>query len=198
MSVAERSDEELVEIARSSAEGDLRAYDELVKRWQGKILTNCRFLTRSPDDSEDLAQEVFVKAFFHLGRFEGRSSFGTWIRRIKVNHCLNFVRSRGTKTFVDADDEVVSLAPELQVTPTAMQGLEAGDQREAIRAVLDELPDTLRVPLLLRDLDGMSYQEISDTLDLGLSATKMRIKRAREQFRELYLRRTEAMETSVE
>lgn len=187
MKLSERTDEELVEMAQNATSGDLRAYDLLVTRWQERVLANCRYLTRSPDDSEDLAQEVFVKGFFHLSKFEGRSTFGTWIRRIKVNHCLNFLRSKKNRTMVDADDEVVvSGAPEMHVAPTAVRQTENLDRQEAIRQVLDEMPDTLRLPLLLRDLDGLSYQEIADTLEIGLSATKMRIKRAREQFREIY------------
>ena len=187
MKLSERTDEELVEMAQNAANGDLRAYDLLVTRWQERVLANCRYLTRSPDDSEDLAQEVFVKGFFHLSKFEGRSTFGTWIRRIKVNHCLNFLRSKKNRTMVDADDEiVVSGAPEMHVAPTAVQQTENLDRQQAIRQVLDAMPDTLRLPLLMRDLDGLSYQEIADTLEIGLSATKMRIKRAREQFREIY------------
>jgi RNA polymerase sigma-70 factor (ECF subfamily) len=186
MTLAERTDEELVEVAREASGGDLRAYDLLVRRWQERILANCRFLTRSPEDSEDLAQEVFVKAFFHLRRFEGRSSFGTWIRRIKVNHCLNFIRARKGRTFLDADDEAISSHEALRVDADGLRRAENLDRREAIRTVLDTLPDTLRIPLLLRDLDGMAYQEIADELGIGLSATKMRIKRAREQFREQY------------
>ena len=153
MKLSERTDEELVEMAQNAANGDLRAYDLLVTRWQERVLANCRYLTRSPDDSEDLAQEVFVKGFFHLSKFEGRSTFGTWIRRIKVNHCLNFLRSKKNRTMVDADDEiVVSGAPEMHVAPTAVQQTENLDRQQAIRQVLDAMPDTLRLPLLMRDL----------------------------------------------
>lgn len=186
MDLRSLEDEELVEMAQTAAEGDLRAYDRLVERHQHKVLTNCRHLTRSPDDAEDLAQEVFVKAFFALPRFEGRSAFGTWVGRIKVNHCLNFLRKREGKTHVDVEDEAVHAAPELHVQPRAQRRVEAMDERARIREVLDSMSDTLRIPLLLRDLDEMSYQEIADELGIGISATKMRIKRAREEFRARY------------
>jgi len=180
------SDDELVTAALDAAEGDTRAFDELVVRHQGRILANCRYLSGSADDAHDLAQEVFVKAFFGLKRFQGRAKFGSWVQRIKVNHCLNHLRKRKGKSFLDVDDPVLSGEAELQTPASPERDAGRRDMRERIREVLDALPDTLRIPLIMRDLDGYAYQEIADSLGLGLSAVKMRIKRAREEFRRLY------------
>ncbi|NNE43799.1 MAG: RNA polymerase sigma factor, partial [Gemmatimonadetes bacterium] len=188
------TDEELVEMAQTSAEGDLRAFDTLVSRHQARVLANCRYLTRSPDDAEDLAQEVFIKGYFGLARFEGRSQFKTWIQRIKVNHCLNHIRKQKDKVHLDVQDAAMEAEPDLQVAPQGERRAEASDERELVRAVLDILPDTLRVPLILRDLDGLSYQEIADSLEIGLSATKMRIKRGREEFRAAYEKAKQSLE----
>lgn len=177
------SDESLVERARSGVRGDLRAFGELVDRHQGFVHTNCRHMSGSAEDAQDLTQEVFVKAYFGLPRFEGRSSFGSWVKRIKVNHCLNHLRRKRGRQFVDVDDPINEVEQELQVAPGADRGLEARDDQDRIRQTLSGLPDTLRLPLILRDMDGLSYQEIADKLDLGLSAVKMRIKRGREEFR---------------
>jgi RNA polymerase sigma-70 factor (ECF subfamily) len=179
-------DEELVERARSAPEGDLRAFESLMERHQERVLANCRYLTRSADDAEDLAQEVFVKAYFALARFEGRSSFRTWLQRIKVNHCLNFLKKGQGRSFVDVESPEMQASPELSVAPAAERHVRARGQRERIAEVLDRMSATLRVPLILRDLDGLSYAEIAEDLGLGLSAVKMRIKRAREEFRRLY------------
>jgi len=180
------SDDELVTAALDAAEGDTRAFDELVVRHQGRILANCRYLSGSADDAHDLAQEVFVKAFFGLKRFQGRAKFGSWVQRIKVNHCLNHLRKRKGKSFLDVDDPALSGETELQTPASPERDAGRRDMRERIREVLDALPDTLRIPLIMRDLDGYAYQEIADSLGLGLSAVKMRIKRAREEFRRLY------------
>ncbi len=180
------SDEQLVERAKTAVQGDLRAFDELVRRHQAKVQTNARYLTGSADDALDLSQDVFVKAFFHLKRFEGRSSFGTWVQRIKVNHCLNHIRKQKDKTFVDVEDPVLEAEQPLHSNARTDAGVEADDSRERIGRTLARMADTLRVPLLMRDLDGMSYQEIADELGVSLSAVKMRIKRAREEFRQLY------------
>ena len=185
MTTDARSDEDLVRRAQESPPGDLRAFEALVRRHQRRVLTNCRHLTRS-EDAEDLAQEVFVKAFFAMRRFEGRSRFGTWLGRIKVNHCLNHLRKRKDKVFVDVEDPAVGGAPELAVEPGVARRMEAEGDRARVRAVLERIPQTLRVPLILRDLDEMSYQEIAEEMGIGLSAVKMRIKRGREAFRALW------------
>jgi len=181
-----RTDEELVAEASEAPDGDIRAFETLVERHKERIVANCRYLSRSPADAEDLAQEVFVKAFFGLPRFEARSSFKTWLQRIKVNHSLNHLKKQEGKTFVGIDDPGVGHADEMVVQPTAERAARARDAREQIDEILDSMSDSLRVPLIMRDLDQFSYQEIADTLGIGLSAVKMRIKRAREEFRERY------------
>ena len=87
---------------------------------------------------------------------------------------------------MDVDSPETQDEPALQVPPSAHAELLAGEERRRIQAVLDAMPETLRVALLMRDLDGLAYQEIAETLGIGLSATKMRIKRGREEFRRLY------------
>ncbi|MDH3222481.1 MAG: sigma-70 family RNA polymerase sigma factor [Gemmatimonadota bacterium] len=180
--LSEATDEELVRRLREAGQGDLRAFDALVRRHERKVATNCRYISGSPSDAPDLTQEVFVKAFFALKRFEGRSSFSTWIQRIKTNHCINYLNKKRHPT-VDLDDPVFSGEAELSVKPEAPGNLERMDQRAVIRAVLDEMSETLRVPLIMRDMDGFSYQEIADELGIGLSAVKMRIARGRDDFR---------------
>lgn len=177
------SDDKLAEQVAQAAAGDMRAFDKLVLRHQDFVLANCRSISGSGEDAQDLAQEVFVKAYFGLKRFEGRSSFGGWLKRIKVNHCLNYLRSKRGRRFVDVEDPVNESAEQLQVRPSAQRDLEAGDERARIQGVLEAMPDTLRLPLIMRDLDGLAYQEIADAMGLGLSAVKMRIKRGREDFR---------------
>ncbi len=180
------TDEELVVAACGSPKGDLRAFEALVHRHQQRVLANCRYLTRSPNDAEDLSQEVFVKVFFHLSSFEGRAKFRTWLQRIKVNHCLNHLEKKRRQTMVSLEEEGLQIAPELRTRSHAERDLEAGRARLRIQQVLDQLTDNLRLPLVMRDVDGMTYQEIAEILDLGLSAVKMRIKRAREEFRQRY------------
>src|SRR5580765_2523442 len=181
-------DEVLVMQAKHSPEGDLRAFEKLVLRYQGKVVANCRYITRDPNNAEDLAQEVLVKAFFGLRRFEGRSSFGHWLKRIKVHHCVNHIKKKTGKSYVSIEEqqeEGVEL-DQLTIHATAEQFADEMNERHLIGAVLDSMSTSLRVPLLLCDMDGLSYEEVAQSLGIGLSATKMRIKRARDEFRERY------------
>jgi RNA polymerase sigma-70 factor (ECF subfamily) len=155
-------------------------------RHQSKVQTNCRYLSGNEEDALDLAQEVLVKAYFNLDRFEGRSTFGTWIGRIKVNHCLNHLRRNKGKDFIDVDEPALESEAALHSTARADARVHTRDARGRISEVLDGMSDSLRLPLLMRDMDGLSYQEIADELGVGLSAVKMRIKRAREDFRSAY------------
>jgi RNA polymerase sigma-70 factor (ECF subfamily) len=180
---SEPTDEELLEKIRDAPEGDTRHFEELVRRHERKVLTNCRYLSGSPSDAEDLAQEVFVKAYFGIAGFEGRASFQTWIQRIKANHCINFVKKKRIKT-LDLDPEVVEHAASRP--PEGELELERQDTKGRVGLILLEMTETLRVPLVLRDMDGLSYEEIAEELGIGLSAVKMRIKRGREEFRRLF------------
>lgn len=182
----EDRDLELLQAAQSAPEGDLRAFEQLIELYQKRILADCRFLTRDENNSEDLAQEVFVKAYFALRTFEGRSTFRHWLQRIKVNHCLNFLKRRHGRDLLSIEEEGMEAQEQLQVPAAAERILDDEARRQRIAGVLNALPATLRVPLVMCDMDELSYDEIAHRLGLGLSAVKMRIKRAREQFRLRY------------
>jgi RNA polymerase sigma-70 factor, ECF subfamily len=180
------TDEDLVSQAQGAAEGDLRAFEELVLRYQGQVVANCRYITRDPNNAEDLAQEVLVKAFFGLRSFEKRSTFGYWLKRIKAHHCVNHIKKEHARSYVSVEEPEADGLEELTVPATAEQFAEEISDRNFIGAVLDSMSNSLRIPLVLCDMDGLSYEEVAHSLGIGLSATKMRIKRAREEFRQRY------------
>ncbi|MGH9372466.1 MAG: RNA polymerase sigma factor [Vicinamibacterales bacterium] len=177
------SDDELVARARASGGQDTRPFEALIRRHQGFVAANCRAITRSGADVDDLAQEIFVKAFFGLRRFEGRAQFRTWLQRIKVNHCLSHLRKTQGAIMVDLDEVGPESHGAMALAPNAYVAAESAMTRDRIMSVLDTMADTLRIPLMLRDADGHSYEEIASQLGISLSAVKMRIKRAREEFR---------------
>lgn len=179
-------DDELVGAARAAPEGDFRAFEQLIQLHRRRILADCRYLTRDINNSEDLAQEVFVKAYFAMRGFEGRSSFRHWLQRIKVHHCLNHLKKRDGKESLAVDEESVQHLEAMHVPPVADAQLEATEERRRIQEILASMPDTLRIPLIMCDMDELSYDEIAASLGIGLSAVKMRIKRAREHFRDRY------------
>ena len=182
--MAREEEDQLFEQARHAVEGDLRAFEALVQQNQRRIVADCRHITRDESIAEDLAQEVFVKAYFGMQSFEGRSSFRHWLQVIKVHHCLNHIkRTKKVQVSIDDEDEGMTNSVELS---TADKTLERLSDRQRIHRILETMPETLRIPLVLRDMDELSYEEVAENLKISLSAVKMRIKRAREWFRERY------------
>ena len=179
-------DGDLLREAQRAPDGDLRAFEQLVVKHQRRVVANCRYITRDPNNAEDLAQEVLLKAFFALKKFQGRSSFGHWLKQIKVNHCLTYVKKQEGKNQVSIDEPEGPEFDELKVAATAHRQMEDMSDREVIGRVLDSMSETLRIPLILCDMDELSYEEVAQNLGISLSATKMRIKRAREEFRSRY------------
>jgi RNA polymerase sigma-70 factor, ECF subfamily len=179
-------DEELLQQARKAPEGDLRAFEKLVLLYQRRVVANCRYITRDPNNAEDLAQEVLVKAYFGFRGFEGRSTFSGWLQRIKINHCLNYLKKQAGKSYVGVEEQEVEEFDQLQVHATAEHMAETISDRQLTSAVLDSMSSTLRIPLVLCDMDELSYEEVAQTLGISLSAAKMRIKRGREEFRERF------------
>jgi len=179
-------DLELLRLAQQAPEGDLRPFEQLVLRYRKRVIANCRYITHDPNNAEDLAQEVMLKVFFALKSFEARSSFRYWLQRVKVNHCLNYLKKHEGRSYVEIDADEGESVPQLKVGTTAEQKAEAIGVREIIGRVLDSMTKTLRLPLVLCDMDGLSYEEVAQLLGISLSAAKMRIKRAREEFRARY------------
>jgi len=105
---------------------------------------------------------------------------------VKVNHCLNHMKRADARPSVELEEDLAAGHEQFRVKPNAERDLEARDTRAQVTAILNAMPSTLRVPLIMRDMDELSYEEIAGSLGIGLSAVKMRIKRAREMFRLRY------------
>ncbi len=169
------SDDELLEIARDGGRRSLRAYEALVRRHQGRILRLATYLLSSDADAQDVAQEVFLRAHGNLARLEQGASFSAWTRLVATRLCFNLRRDRATRTRNEqADDEERSTSP--------------SSARTAVEWTLAQLPYPYREVLILRFVEELSLEEIAETLDIGLSAAKMRLTRARQTFFDVYER----------
>lgn len=177
-------DRRLVEAA---AAGDREAFDELVRRHQGAIVGLARSLTGGSADAEDLAQEVFVRAWRSLQGFRGDSAFRTWLHQIAINvvrsHHGRLARLR-QYLFATAANDGEGTDP-VESAPDGLD-FEAGVvRRDAIDKALGALPDELRVAVVLRDVQGLEYREIAGLLGIPIGTVESRIFRGRQRLRPL-------------
>jgi RNA polymerase sigma-70 factor (ECF subfamily) len=168
---------------------DLGAFEELVNLYQNKVYGLCLHLTGNPDDAQDLAQEAFIRAYKALGRFRNEADFGTWIHRITVNVWLNLQRKNNGRKPVSLDEPYPSdKSGGLQREVAALDGdplqaLEEKEFRGLVRTTLQSLSEEHRAVLVLREIQGYSYEEVSRMLNCSLGTVKSRLSRAREAMR---------------
>lgn len=181
-------DKELVERAKK---GDQSAFEQLVLDNQNKVYSLALRLVNDREEAADLAQEAFVKAWQGLRSFQGESSFATWIYRLTTNLCIDWLRRKkrreGVEPTVSLDDENSGWAEPADRDSDPQLLLEKSERGKALARGLDRLPDWQRRALVLRELSGLSYQEIGDALDIDLGTVKSRIARARLSLRKILL-----------
>jgi RNA polymerase sigma-70 factor, ECF subfamily len=174
-------DRELVEAARA---GSQEAFTSLVRRHQARIYNLALVSTRSEADADDLAQEVFIKAFRGLRGFRGDSAFRTWLYRVAVNVIRSHVARPGLFGWLRREVPEDSDAPDPLDTVAAAGDLEADTaRRRMIDDALRRLPRDLRMAVTLRDVDGLEYKEIAEVLDIPIGTVMSRIARGREKLR---------------
>ncbi|MGB7970330.1 MAG: sigma-70 family RNA polymerase sigma factor [Candidatus Deferrimicrobiaceae bacterium] len=161
--------------------GDPSAFELLLLKYQHRIYTLCRYLLQDPYDAEDAAQETFVKAFQGLKRFTPAASFYTWLYRIAVNTCLDHRRKASVRAGAAAagGNDVGDAVPSADPSPES--AYEKKEAQEAFQAALNRLSEKLQIPLVLREVEGLSYEEIAAALDVSVGTVKSRISRAREE-----------------
>jgi RNA polymerase sigma-70 factor (ECF subfamily) len=173
--------------------GNAVSFQLLVERYQERMFSLARHYTRSAVEVEDIVQETFLKAFRRLESFQQQASFSTWLYRIATNTALDTLKRRGRSPIQTVEDPELlapggsggSGGPELQA-PDAR--LEREEIAEITRAVLEGLPDIFRTVLVLRELEGMAYQDIADLLGISIGTVESRLFRARARFKERLLR----------
>jgi RNA polymerase sigma-70 factor (ECF subfamily) len=185
MAKAIPSDAELVQQAQT---GRREAFGLLVERHQDYVYNSVCYLVGSGQDAEDIAQEVFVSAYRALGRFEGRARFTTWLYGIMLNSVRSYWRRRRKVTVLsvgasdDGDDDPAAQVPAKQDGPAEMSM--RAERVQAVRAAIAGLSDDLREIIVLRDIQGLSYDELAEALELPDGTVKSRLYRARRELME--------------
>jgi RNA polymerase sigma-70 factor (ECF subfamily) len=184
---AETNDD--LELVQASKNGDVAAFEQLVKRYDRKLFRIALSVTHNREDSQDAVQEAFLKAFQHLGDFRGDSQFSTWLIRITLNQSLMKVRKlrRTREVALDEDfgtDEDVLPREVIDWAPNPEQLYSVSELRNILIKTIEELRPILRAVFVLQDLEGLSTDQTAEALNLSQSAVKSRLWRARLQLRE--------------
>ena len=178
------------EIIRSVLRGNVNDFEKLVTAYEKNVYNIALRMVGDPDDAADMTQETFIKAYRALSGFRGDSKFSSWLYRIASNVCLDFLRSRSrhpqvSLSTVDEDDRATFELPDMRQNPEEQLMKKLG--MEAVRRGLEQLPEQQRQILVLRELGGLSYAELAQTLGLEEGTVKSRIFRARKRLCALLL-----------
>jgi len=175
------------DLVRRFREGDREAFSELVLRYQDRVFTLCLRWMGSREVAEEVAQDVFLALYRSLGGFRGESKVSTWIFRVAVNHCKNrrlYHKRRAADRHEPLEGTRNDDGPARQIPapdPGTDQALHRSEAEEIIEAALEELDETHRSIVILRDIEGLAYEEIAEILDLPRGTVKSRLHRARAQ-----------------
>jgi RNA polymerase sigma-70 factor (ECF subfamily) len=172
------------ELVRRVQDGDKKAFDVLVIKYQQRIVKLVSRYVRDQDEVLDVTQEAFIKAYRALPRFRGDSAFYTWLYRIAINTAKNYLVAQGRRppaTDVDADEAVyVEGGARLSDRDTPEKLVQRDEIERVIYETIDGLPEELRTAITLREMEGLSYEEIAETMDCPIGTVRSRIFRARE------------------
>lgn len=164
--------------------GDSRAFDLLVLKYQHKIFGLISRYVHDADEVQDVAQEAFIKAYRALPRFRGDSAFYTWLYRIAINTAKNWIVARNRRppaSDIDAvDAELYGMSDRLKESSTPENEMQREEIERTVYDTIAALPEDLRTAIMLREMDGMSYEEIATTMECPIGTVRSRIFRARE------------------
>ena len=171
--------------------GDNAAFEHLVLRYQDKVLTLCRYLLKNPHDAEDAAQEAFIKAFKNICNYTPDAPFYTWLSRIVVNTCHDLQRKRTLLSLFFSDNGQEQIDSQPAHIPDPEKAYQTQQSMQALQVGLKQLSVKLRTVLVLKELEGHSYEEIANILDISPGTVKSRISRAREELLQVMKKTTE-------
>jgi RNA polymerase sigma-70 factor, ECF subfamily len=171
------------ELIRKAKRGDRAAFGVLVERYQRRVVGVALAVVHNAEDALELAQETFVRAFENLSSFESRSSFSTWLYRIAANLAIDWRRREGRHTIVRGEEAEIEIERLPNAAGDSFAEFSRSELNRRLRAALDELTPEHREVILLRDVEGLSYDEISDILQCPRGTVMSRLHYARNRLR---------------
>lgn len=184
------SDEKL--LLKRAKSGDIEAFEALIKGSEKKVFNIALRMTGSHDDAMDLSQEVYIKVFKALSTFKEEASFFTWVYRIAYNTCVDEIRKKDKVKIISYDNEIETEDGELRVqiedkALLPLEQVEKKEEKERLKKAITKMSLNHREVLIMRDLQGMSYDEIAEIIKCPPGTVKSRINRARQELKSIYL-----------
>jgi RNA polymerase sigma-70 factor (ECF subfamily) len=185
------------ELVRRAQAGDASAYEDLVRLHQNRVLAVVGGILRGSQDIEDVAQQALAKAYFSIRRFDSRSAFGTWLYKIAVNECWDYLRKKKVRRLVYESDLSEEQVRKLDSIPEHGYGGASHredtarrlEQKQLVERLLGELDDRDQIMLVMKEVEGFSVEEIGELLELNVNTVKVRLFRARGRLVEMYRKR---------
>src|SRR5579863_629207 len=193
-------------LVRRAQDGDVTTYEELVRIHQQRVLGVVGGILRGSGDVEDVAQQALAKAYFSIRRFDLRSAFGTWLYKITVNECWDYLRKKKVRRLVYESDLSEEQVRNLDAMPEHDYGgaihredtAKRLEQRQLVERLLGELEDKDQIMLVMKEVEGFSVEEIGEVLGLNVNTVKVRLFRARGRLVEMYRKRMQKRPPSRE
>ena len=182
------NEEKLIDRA---ARGDAAAFNELLGAYEKKMYAVCLRMSGNHEDAQDCLQETMLRVYRAISGFKGQSTFSTWLYRVAMNTCLDELRKKRNRTSTSLDGLLeAGWSPSDEFDTPERHALNREKSAE-IRRVIAELPEDMRAAIVLRDVQGFSYDEIAKILEANVGTIKSRISRGREKLREVLMRQPE-------
>ena len=168
--------------------GDEASFEEIIKLYEQKICSTIYYIVKNEDIVEDIAQEVFIKLYKNISKFNGQSSLYTWIYRITVNACIDEMKKEKKVTYLSSFYETEDGEKELEIedeNQNVSKSVESSFERDILVKAIKSMPEESRTLVVLRDIRGFTYWEIADMLKLKLGTVKSKINRARRELKNI-------------
>lgn len=172
------------ELIEKCKNGDMESFNQLIELYQRRVFAVSFNMMGNEQDAYDASQEVFLKIYRSIGSFHGESAFFTWVYRMTKNVCLDMLRKRKASVSLSPDEDGAVVQLEAQEGNPG-EHAEKNQMRQAVRKAIGELPDDLKTALVLRDIEGLRYDEIAQATGANLGTVKSRIARARAQLKKI-------------
>src|SRR5580700_4755829 len=190
---ARKRDEE-AELVRLAQSGEEAAFEELIRRHQQRVFGLVNGILRRREDVEDVVQQVFLKVFVSLKRFDLRAAFSTWLYKITVNECWDYLRKKKVRPLVYetdlSEDQISRLDGVVSADRPPQSPMDRAEVHDILDQLLDGLPERDRELLILKEVEGFSVQELAEILNVNVNTIKVRLFRARSRLMDVYRRRT--------